>query len=186
MADMDSILKLVDPKWYSEFMRYARTGEGSLEFLKYLNENENCDKAMDATVVAMVEALKEPICQCVVYPIELSVHPNTDKMMIGQLGPYQVVVGNHYDEGTLGFHIPDGAIVPDNLLEDMWLLGKLAGSNKNRVKAKEMKGVFSNGLFYGSQFFVLENGEKKYINSRAWNPRWNAGDNVAQELGITF
>jgi hypothetical protein len=123
--------------------------------------------------------------KCLVYAIRLSPHPDP-KLMIGQLGEHQVVVGNHYDEGTLGFHIPVGAIVPDEILKDMWLLGKLSGNKKNKVKAREMKGVHSDGLYYGSRYFLNESTGKTYIDSRSWNKDWKVGDDVAGELGIIY
>lgn len=121
--------------------------------------------------------------KCLVYRIRLTPHSDP-KLMIGQLGDHQVVVGNHYDDGVLGFHIPVGAIVPDEILKDMWLLGKLSGSKKNKVKAREMKGILSDGLFYGSRYFVDKDDGRFYIESRSWNPKWKEGDDVAAELGI--
>ena len=123
---------------------------------------------------------------CPVAPIHLKPHPETDSLMIGEIAGHQVVVGNHYDEGTLGFFIPDGAIVPDKLAEEMWVKGKLAGSQKNRVKARKIKGIFSEGLFFGSQFFLVHSsGELSYHEPASWNPKWREGDNVAEEVGIT-
>ena len=80
--------------------------------------------------------------KCVVYPIHLKPHPESDKLHIGEVGGHQVVVGVHYEEGTLGIYIPDGAILPDDIAEDMWLKGKLAGSKKNRVKGQELRWRF--------------------------------------------
>lgn len=121
---------------------------------------------------------------CFVYRIKLSDHPNNPKLKIGKLGNLTVVVGDHYDDEVLGFHIPEGSLVPQNLLEDMWLVGKLAGKQRNRVKNREMFGVMSEGLFYGSRFFTVNDGQKVYHESRAWNPNWKEGDDVAEQLGI--
>jgi hypothetical protein len=119
--------------------------------------------------------------ECIVYKIFLSKHPTDDNLEIGQVGPYQLVVGKHYRGGQLGFHVPEGAHIPDKLLDDMWLRGRLAGKKKNRVKNREMKGVISDGLFYGEGYYD-ENWN--WIVTPSWNPNWKSGDNVADEVGI--
>lgn len=110
--------------------------------------------------------------RAIVYPIHLSDHPNDPNLQIGEVGEHQVVIGRHYYEGQLGFFIPAGMIVPDKLADEMWVLGKLAGAKHNRVKAREMRGVMSEGLFYGSQ-------------GASWNPAWRAGDDVTNDVGLT-
>ena len=114
----------------------------------------------------------------VVGRIFLRDHPTAAHLQLGTINGHQVVVGRHYDEGTLGFFIPDGAIVPDNLAEEMWVKGKLSGKNKDRVKAREMYGVFSEGLFYGSRYHVAG----VYQDSKSWNPSWVEGHII--EVGI--
>lgn len=116
--------------------------------------------------------------------IQLSDHPNNPNLQVGNVAGRTVVVGRHYDDGTLGFFIPDGAIVPDKLAEEMWVKGKLAGKQKNRVKAKEMSGVFSEGLFYGSRYWTEMGGVKVYVDSPSWNPNWKEGDEISKEVGI--
>ena len=73
---------------------------------------------------------------------------------------------------------------PTAVPDEMWVKGKLSGKNKDRVKAREMHGVFSEGLFYGSRYFVVEFGEKVYIDSPRWNPAWVEGQDVANEVGV--
>lgn len=115
-------------------------------------------------------------------------HPELPHLKVAEVAGNQVVVGDHYDEGVLGIFIPDGAIVPDKLLEDMWLKGKLAGKQKNRVKARDREGVYSAGLFYGSGYWYMnpENREIERITSRSWNPEWKEGDDVTEQIGVTF
>jgi hypothetical protein len=74
------------------------------------------------------------------------------------------VVGDHYDEGVLGIFIPDGAIIPDKLVD----------------------GIFSEGLFYGSRFWVVEWGEKVYNDGPSFSPSWKEGDDVSEAIGVTF
>ena len=111
-------------------------------------------------------------------PIHLEPHPKNEKLFLGKLYlkmsyVVQVVVGNHYYESQLGFFIPENAIVPDKLAEEMWVKGRLAGKNKNRVKSRIIDGEESNGLFYGSQ-------------GESWNSEWLPGHDVTLEVGITF
>ena len=115
---------------------------------------------------------------------KLSDHPTVDYLQVGVVANHIVVVGRHYDEGTLGFFIPDGCIVPPKLAEEMWVKGKLYGKNKDQVKAKQMHGVYSEGLFYGSRYFEIKDGQKVYIDSPSWDITWVEGENVANEVGI--
>ena len=62
----------------------------------------------------------------------------------------------------------------------------MAGKHKNRVKANERGGVFSQGLFYGSRFWTLHEGTKVYQSSASWNPYWKDGDDVTSEIGVSF
>ncbi len=121
----------------------------------------------------------------IVGKIQLNKIPNSP-LMKGSINGHTVVVGDHYDDGTLGFFIPEGAIVPDPLLEDMWVKGKLAGKQRNRVKAREMAGIMSEGLFYGSHFWLKNGKHFEEQTARNWNPKWKEGDDITDELGITF
>lgn len=124
---------------------------------------------------------------CTVAPLtDLRDHPTLAHLQLGMVAGNQVVVGRHYDEGVIGFFIPDGAIVPDKLADEMWVRGKLSGKNRNRVKSRERDGVFSSGLFYGSRYFVVESGNKEYVDSPSWNPSWAEGQDVSQEVGVIF
>lgn len=118
--------------------------------------------------------------KCIVTPItNIRKHPNNPKLYVADVSNYQVITGSepdgscHYFEGQLGFFIPEGAIVPDKLAEEMWVKGRLSGKNKNIVKAKERDGIKTNGLFYGSQ-------------GASWNKDWKQGDDVTEIVGITF
>lgn len=104
-----------------------------------------------------------------------------------------VVTGDHYEVGQFGFLVPEGAILPEKLLREMWLWndetgkGRLAGKQGNRVKARMMgpmhsQGVVSHSLFYGATY--VHEGNK--INSPSWNPDWHEGHDVTAEVGITF
>jgi hypothetical protein len=124
---------------------------------------------------------------CIVGKLEnIRQHPNAANLQIAEIHGHQVVVGKHYEEGQMGFFIPDGAIVPDKLLSEMWLYdfekgrGKLSGKRGNRVKAREMHGVISEGLFYGAYYF--ENGKR--IESPSWRDSWKNKDDVSTDVGV--
>jgi hypothetical protein len=52
--DWSKVLSKVDQKWHASFKEYALTGQGSEEFLQYLNDSDNCDEALDAVLDYMM------------------------------------------------------------------------------------------------------------------------------------
>lgn len=113
--------------------------------------------------------------------IEVEPHPSADRLEIGRVAGYQFVVGKgQYQTGDLGVYIPEGAILPDAMITEMGLEGKLAGGTYaedgtrklNRVKAMRLRGVLSQGLFYsGSGDTVFQPSQE--------------GCDLAADLGIT-
>lgn len=76
-------------------------------------------------------------------------HPNADRLDICKIGDYNVIsVKRMHSPGDEVAYIPEQSILPDWLIEDMGLVGKLSGSKKNRVKAIKLRGVLSQGLIY--------------------------------------
>lgn len=126
--------------------------------------------------------MKFPKFQILVGKISLEDHPTAAHLQVGTIVGHKVVVGRHYDEGTLGFFLPDGFYVPDKLAEEMWVKGKLSGKDRDRIKAREMRGVFSEGLFYGSRYYKIEAGNKTYIDSPSWNSNWVLGQDISNEI----
>ena len=79
------------------------------------------------------------------------VHPHPDpevhSLDIGMVGDFQCIIPRgRYKTGDLAIYIPENAIVPEWLLEEIGLKGKLSGKARNRVKASKFKGVLSQGL----------------------------------------
>lgn len=109
---------------------------------------------------------------CPIVRIGVESHPDADKLDIIQIQgtEYQCVAqkGN-WKPGDVAIYIPEGAILPDNIIEEMGLAGLLAGSKKNRVKAIRLRGVLSQGLVYPIPDAM-----------EAW-----LGGDVSQKLGIT-
>lgn len=131
------------------------------------------------------------------YLTKIRPHPTKPTLQIGEIAGHQVVVGDHYEEGNLGFYIPPGAVLPQRILSDMWLWnsehnkGRLAGKRGDRVKAREMDGVMSDGLFYGAYYFNRNDEDYDFdnyhpITTQSWNEDWVDGQDVSAELGITF
>ncbi len=125
--------------------------------------------------------------RCIVRRLtNLRPHADVPELDVGECGSHQVVVGRHYDEGILGIFIPDGSIIPDQLADEMWVKGKLAGKKGNRVKARLRGNVMSEGLFYGSNFYLVEDGARTYYRGPSWNPEWVEGQDVTNEIGVTY
>jgi len=96
--------------------------------------------------------------------------PEADRIELAVVLDYRSVVAKGAIEaGTRVVYIPEGAIVPESILEELNLVGKLSGSQRNRVKAAKFKGCLSQGLI--------------------WIPEWinecQLGQDVTERSGIT-
>lgn len=80
---------------------------------------------------------------------QLTIHPhdNADALELAQVGLYRAVVAKgRYRTGDWALYIPEGALLPAELIEELGLTGKLAGSERNRVKAVRLRGELSQGI----------------------------------------
>ncbi|SDJ93738.1 RNA ligase (ATP) [Streptomyces indicus] len=80
---------------------------------------------------------------------ELTVHehPGADALELAQVGLYRAVVAKGaYRTGDHALYIPEQAVLPDELIEELGLTGRLAGARANRVKAIRLRGELSQGL----------------------------------------
>ena len=99
--------------------------------------------------------------------LEISPHTNADLLELAKVDDYHCVVKKgDFKTGDLAAYIPEAALVPQPLIEEMGLVGKLAGPEKNRVKAIKLRGELSQGLVLPIR------------------PHWKEGDDVTEELGI--
>ncbi|MAG26527.1 RNA ligase (ATP) [Candidatus Pacearchaeota archaeon] len=99
--------------------------------------------------------------------VQIIPHHNADTLEIAQIGDYRSIVRKDtFKTNDLVAYIPEQAILPEQLIEEMGLTGRLAGSQKNRIKAVKLRGILSQGLCYPAR------------------SHWNENDNVATELGI--
>ena len=87
--------------------------------------------------------------ECPVVRLNIRPHPDADALEVAQVGAFQCVVGKGlYDDGDLAVYIPEGALVPADVLARLDLTDRLAGKDKNRVKAIKLRGVLSQGITY--------------------------------------
>lgn len=94
-------------------------------------------------------------------------HGNADALEVARVGDYcSVVRKGQFRTGDLVAYIPEQAIVPEPLLDELGLKGKLSGKDANRVKAIKLRGVLSQGLVYPAR------------------ATWSEGQDVAAELGV--
>jgi RNA ligase (TIGR02306 family) len=85
---------------------------------------------------------------------ELKPHPNADRLLIASLKGigFQFIVpkGNvtqkQWEVGDRCLYFPLDSIVPEPILVEMNLVGKLSGGQKNRVKTIKLRGSISQGL----------------------------------------
>jgi RNA ligase (TIGR02306 family) len=104
----------------------------------------------------------------IVEQVLIEEHTNADALEIAHINDYQSIVRKgQFKTGDLVAYIPEQALVPEALLEEMGLSGRLAGKNKNRVKAVKLRGVLSQGIVYPAR------------------PEWPEGADVTEVLGIT-
>lgn len=81
-------------------------------------------------------------------------------------------------------YIPEFSIVPDWILEKMNLVGKLAGTAKNRVKAIRLRGVLSQGLVLPIEKNGNDYGMTDGTTFRSFGETLTENMNVASILGI--
>ena len=104
--------------------------------------------------------------EVITYPVSIIEHPNADRLEIAKIGDYKsCVMKGEFSEGDTVAYIPEGSVVPKDILESIGLVDKLSGPDKNVVKAKKLRGVLSQGIVYPTDKPL--------------------GENVAQYYGIT-
>jgi RNA ligase (TIGR02306 family) len=113
--------------------------------------------------------------QVPVVRLTIKPHPNADKLELAEVSGYRCVVGKgDFQTGDSAVYIPEGSIVPDVLIEKMGLTDRLAGPQKNRVKAMKLRGILSQGLVCSMDI------------ARPWrHGEFDVGDCCAEILGIT-
>lgn len=123
--------------------------------------------------------------KCPVVALEIEDHPDADALELAKVGGYRAVVRKgEFDNGDHAVYIPEGSIVPDYLLDRLGLTGRLAGKQKNRVKAIRLRGALSQGLLVP---LIRVPGEEDVWVVERWfggvEPA-EVGDDKAEVLGI--
>lgn len=79
--------------------------------------------------------------------LEILPHPNADALELAKVGGFHAVIAKGvYRTGDWALYIPEAAVLPEALIEELGLTGKLAGSNHDRVKAVRLRGQLSQGI----------------------------------------
>lgn len=74
-------------------------------------------------------------------------HANADALELAQVGGYRAVVAKGaYRTGDWAVYIPEQAVLPEALIGELGLTGRLAGKAKDRVKAVRLRGELSQGI----------------------------------------
>lgn len=103
-------------------------------------------------------------------------HPDADRLELAQVGLYRAVVGKgDFKTGDYAIYVPEQAILPGDLIEELNLTGKLAGKDKNRVKAVRLRGALSQGIVC----------RPKALDGTDFSGDPHPGFNYAELLGIT-
>ncbi|WP_030265705.1 RNA ligase (ATP) [Streptomyces sp. NRRL B-24484] len=103
-------------------------------------------------------------------------HPNADALELAQIGLYRAVVAKGaYRTGETAVYIPEQAVLPAALIEELGLTGRLAGSNTDRVKAVRLRGELSQGI-------VCRPADLADVDLAA---AAESGEDFAERLGIT-
>lgn len=119
-------------------------------------------------------------------------HPNADALELAQVGLYRAVVGKGvYRTGDYALYIPEQAVLPPDLIEEIGLTGRLAGKEKDRVKAIRLRGELSQGIVCRphalSRLWRVEGEAVADFASPDFDPVIAAreGTDFAVDLGIT-
>ncbi len=86
-----------------------------------------------------------------------------------------VVAKGAFRTGDWAVYVPENALLPDDLVDELGLTGRLAGSRRNRVKAVRLRGELSQGI-------VCVSGR---VADRDLAAAHDAGTDFSGELGIT-
>ncbi|MFD3688777.1 RNA ligase (ATP) [Nocardiopsis sp. NPDC058631] len=103
-------------------------------------------------------------------------HPDADALELAQVGLFRAVVAKGaYRTGDWAVYVPENALLPDALIDELGLTGRLAGSKRNRVKAIRLRGELSQGI-------VCRPGLLADVDLAAAH---GTGTDFAADLGIT-
>jgi RNA ligase (TIGR02306 family) len=112
-------------------------------------------------------------------------HPNADALELAQVGLYRAVVAKGaYKTGDWALYIPEQAIMPDSLIDELGLTGRLAGKESNRVRAVRLRGEVSQGIVCKPAAIAEWFGPGGVFDGDDLETRSGAGTDFAELLGI--
>lgn len=127
-----------------------------------------------------------------VLKITIEPHPGADMLELAKIGEYRSIVRKEqFQTGDLAVFIPPAAILPDWIISKLGLEGKLAGSQKNRIKEVKLRGILSEGVIFPVNTTSSEGDIERPIwidgvlNEATEVLLVSEGDDVTEFLGIT-
>ena len=103
-------------------------------------------------------------------------HPGADALELAKVGLFHAVVPKGaYRTGEWAVYIPENALLPDDLIAELGLTGRLAGSQANRVRPLRLRGQISQGIVC----------RPSRLAGRDLAAEHEAGSDFTDELGIT-
>ncbi|MFW6855302.1 RNA ligase (ATP) [Burkholderia gladioli] len=126
--------------------------------------------------------------------VKIEPHPDADRLELAIVGDFRSIVAKgQFKDGDLAVYIPEQAVLPGWLIEQLNLTGKLAGGAKNRVKAVRLRGIFSQGICLSGNTGDELNPTTIGVSAARGNDLcpvfesqvFTEGDNVAEFLDIT-
>ena len=121
-----------------------------------------------------------------VFKLTIEEHPNADALELAVVGDYRsIVLKGQYKTGDLGVYLPEAAVLPEWLIAELGLEGRLAGKAKNRIKAIKLRKILSQGIILPVWNDPISG--DKYVSGELECDREfvTEGDVVTDFLGIT-
>jgi len=138
--------------------------------------------------LAETEPIKENHKVPVVRIAEILPHTNADKLEIVRTLGYQTIVKKgEFKVGDLAIFVQPDSVVPE-IQQFSWLWGDAIGPipvRRRRIKAKKLRGEWSEGLLLPITDFGLYESDSEYPSTRSDRMITKEGEDVSERLGIT-
>lgn len=100
-------------------------------------------------------------------------HTNAERLAMASVASMSfqfVIAKGSFQAGDLVIYFPIDSVLPENVIEMLGLTGKLAGSEKNRIKTVRLRGEISQGIVADPANLL---------------PDWNNGENYYENQDVT-
>ncbi|MEV0456765.1 RNA ligase (ATP) [Catellatospora methionotrophica] len=89
-----------------------------------------------------MSTLKVIVERLVIHP-----HPNADALELAEVGRLRAVVAKGaFRTGDHAVYLPEGSVLPEPLIAELGLTGRLSGASKDRITAVRLRGELSQGI----------------------------------------